>query len=670
MTGSVLESNQLATATSPYLKQHESNSVHWQEWNNQTLEHAKRLKKPILLSIGYAACHWCHVMAHESFEDNDTAVLMNELFINIKVDREERPDVDQIYMAALHAMGEQGGWPLTMFLTPDAVPYWGGTYFPPTPSHGRPAFKQVLKSLAQAIKTQPEAVQNNSQAVNTHLQKLSQPPENSIEPTADLFIQFHERALKLFDPAEGGIKGAPKFPNAPILENWARASLGDPQTEYGKAFLHSIERISNGGIYDHLRGGIARYSVDDKWLVPHFEKMLYDNAHFIRHLVFAHKMTGKKLFQIRIEETIGWLQDEMWLEGQGLASSLDADSDGVEGKFYVWSASEIQSLLQEKYQVFAKIYDVHESGNWEGSTILNRSAKADADPSTEELLSKCRAILLSERNKRIRPGRDDKIVTDWNGYAIRAIAEAGVYFKQPQWINFSSKIYRCVTESNQDSLAHSSLGGKSSGPANASDIGSIINAAITLNEATGNKAYLDDAGKWINQLENEFTDGAGGYYLTSKKTQDLIVRPRCDADEANPSGASQILEALQRYANHIGKPQIHTLAAKLAANQTAIANNSPFGMAGFMNALHTHLRSRHISINKEDAGTLLETAHSHPDMALTISQSSNAKNPLQPKRDEMIHVKKGTAIICDAQTCSAPLTTSAELQELLSRKPA
>ncbi|MEO0328086.1 MAG: DUF255 domain-containing protein, partial [Pseudomonadota bacterium] len=358
MTPSPFERNRLSEASSPYLQQHADNPVHWQIWSEETLSHAKAVDKPILLSIGYAACHWCHVMAHESFEDNTTGQLMNDLFVNIKVDREERPDIDQIYMAALHAMGEQGGWPLTMFLTPDGLPYWGGTYFPPAPAHGRPGFQQVLHSLSNAYHEQSDSLFKNTQALKKYLSEIHKIPPQQFVPDANLFLDFRNRTLKIHDPVNGGIKGAPKFPNAPIMETWARGIKPGETNQCQSAFIKTLEGLCNGGIYDHIGGGLSRYSVDDRWLAPHFEKMLYDNAHFLRHLSFAYRLTGKSLFRNRIEETISWLQREMTHKEGAFYSSVDADSEGEEGKFYVWTADEIDTILGHEAKSFAEIYDV------------------------------------------------------------------------------------------------------------------------------------------------------------------------------------------------------------------------------------------------------------------------------------------------------------------------
>ena len=667
MTPSPLESNQLAKASSPYLRQHADNPVNWQEWNDTTLKLAKELDRPILLSIGYAACHWCHVMAHESFEDPATAQLMNELFINIKVDREERPDIDQIYMAALHAMGEQGGWPLTIFLTPKTDPYWGGTYFPPTPSHGRPAFSQVLRALADAYVTQSESVIKNSTALTSHLTKLSIPPTQKPELSKNIVYDFQQKALSLFDPANGGIKGAPKFPNAPILENWARASGGDAQSDFGKAFLRTIERISNGGIYDHLAGGIARYSVDESWLVPHFEKMLYDNAHYLRHLVLAWKMTGQNIFRFRIEETIAWLLDEMLLPSGAFASSMDADSEGVEGKYYVWTAEELQEAIPENHDLFASTYGVREGGNWEGTNILNRLDSSEyLGDDDEGILGKIRSKLLILRKKRVPPEQDDKVLTDWNSYLIRAFCEAGQVLERRDWIAIGATAYRSITESNSpnEQLCHSKRNGQVGSPVNASDLGGLINASISLYETTADKEYLTNAKQYLTLLEEEFSDGEGGFFLTSANVSDLLIRPRCDQDEANPSGSSQILESMVRYGNLAGDTEVLDKAENLAINQLAISKTNPYGMAGFMAALHSWFEHKHVQLHGDIASTnqFLNELKNIPDLALTTSVGEIPESSIYDF-SEVKHT--AFAVVCSGRSCSAPLTTAEALGEYL-----
>src|SRR5437763_551941 len=376
--------NRLAQETSPYLLQHKHNPVDWWPWGPQALAEAKRVNKPILLSVGYAACHWCHVMAHESFENDATAKVMNELFVNIKVDREERPDIDQIYMAALHLLGEHGGWPLTMFLTPAGEPFWGGTYFPPEPRWGRPGFPQVLAAIGNAYRGDRDTVLKNVGALREGLAKLGRPQREEAAPpeiSTALTDRIAERLLREVDPLNGGIGTAPKSPQSGIFEllwrAWKRTRL-DP---YREAVIRTLTTISQGGIYDHLGGGYARYATDARWLVPHFEKMLYDNAELVSLLTLVWQDTRDPLYAQRVAETVGWLEREMTGPEGGVFSSLDADSEHEEGKFYVWSEAEIDAVLGERAALFKRFYDVSAAGNWEGHTILNRldnPALADA----------------------------------------------------------------------------------------------------------------------------------------------------------------------------------------------------------------------------------------------------------------------------------------------------
>lgn len=365
--------NRLTNASSPYLLQHQNNPVHWWEWSKEALEEAQKTNKPILLSVGYSACHWCHVMAHESFEDEATAALMNEHFVNIKVDREERPDIDQIYMQALHMLGQQGGWPLTMFLTPEGDPFWGGTYFPKEARHGSPAFKDILTAISQSFIADRDTIEENRQAIS---QALNKPPTEASPLSSFLITAAGKQLFNMQDDVEGGMKGAPKFPQASVQELIFRTSKAQKNTFMRDQFLKTTAAISQGGIYDHVGGGLARYAVDSIWLVPHFEKMLYDNAQFIEHLSWAYQETGDELFHIRIQEVVDWLERDMKLPEGGFASSMDADSEGVEGKYYVWSYDELKSLLPaEHFDLFITTYDVTPDGNWKA-----RSSSTDVTP--------------------------------------------------------------------------------------------------------------------------------------------------------------------------------------------------------------------------------------------------------------------------------------------------
>src|SRR5580692_5935208 len=364
--------NRLARETSPYLLQHQHNPVDWWAWGPDALAEAKRTNKPILLSVGYAACHWCHVMAHESFEDDATAAVMNELFVNIKVDREERPDIDQIYMAALHLLGEQGGWPLTMFLTPDGEPIWGGTYFPNTARYGRAAFVDVLREIARLFREEPQKIEQNRAALMERLAGAARKAGTVIIGAAELDNAARQLG-GIIDPVNGGIRGAPKFPQASLFELLWRGGLRSGEARYFAAVDVTLHHICEGGIYDHLGGGFSRYSVDERWLVPHFEKMLYDNAQLLELLAIAHQRNGKPLYRRRAGETVAWLKREMTTGEGAFSASLDADSEGEEGKFYVWSYDEVIGTLgREDGEFFARHYDVTPSGNFEGHNIINR----------------------------------------------------------------------------------------------------------------------------------------------------------------------------------------------------------------------------------------------------------------------------------------------------------
>ena len=369
--------NQLASQTSPYLLQHKDNPVHWRPWGPEALAEAKASGKPILLSVGYAACHWCHVMAHESFENAEIAALMNDHFINIKVDREERPDIDAIYMSALHMLGEQGGWPLTMFLTPEGEPFWGGTYFPPEPRYGRPGFPQILQEISRIFREEPQKVDANRTALTKALHARSLKDARGTPPP-DLASRVAGKLLQVMDAQNGGIQGAPKFPQTGILTLLWRNYLHTEDEAFAAPVRKALDHMCEGGIYDHLGGGFARYSVDAEWLVPHFEKMLYDNALLLDLLTLVWRTTGDARYAARIEETVTWISREMIAEGGGFAASLDADSEGEEGKFYVWSQAEIDAALGEDAALFKQAYDISPAGNWEGKNIPNRLHAADA----------------------------------------------------------------------------------------------------------------------------------------------------------------------------------------------------------------------------------------------------------------------------------------------------
>jgi uncharacterized protein YyaL (SSP411 family) len=665
------DGNLLAHETSPYLLQHKDNPVHWRPWGPAALEEAERTGKPILLSIGYAACHWCHVMAHESFEDPATAAVMNRLFVNIKVDREERPDVDQIYMAALHALDEQGGWPLTMFLTPRGEPIWGGTYFPKESRYGRPAFVAVLEEVARLFREEPEKIATNRRHLLERLQTAR--ASDALPLGAPLLDEAASRLLGLMDSIAGGTRGAPKFPQASLL-----AFLWRTGTRTGDARLRDIVRltlrqISNGGIYDHIGGGFCRYSVDAQWLIPHFEKMLYDNAQLIERLTYAWLETREPLFQRRVEETIDWLFREMRTEG-AFAASLDADSEGEEGRFYVWHPQEVRAALgAEDGARFEAAYNITSTGNWEGKSIPNRLGNGDFNPAEDAELALLRRRLLDERERRPRPARDDKILADWNGLMIAALALAGWSFERMDWIAAARQTYAFITETmmHNGRLGHSRRAGRLLFPGFASDHAALTKAALALHHATQEQAYLDDAAHFMNILHRHYASAEpGGYFMTADDSCPLIVRPRSLHDEAVPSATSLAADALIRLWHVTGSEDYRNeVDALLEKNSGAIGQNL-FAAAGLLAALDLRLTARQIVVvlpKNGSAAPLLEALRIHwrEHFILSVIAGENRLPPTHPAHGKKAIEGRATAYVCCGETCSLPVTEPADLVRLL-----
>jgi uncharacterized protein len=664
--------NLLKHEASPYLLQHRDNPVHWRPWGLTALAEARRDNKPILLSVGYAACHWCHVMAHESFEDQQTAAVMNRLFVNIKVDREERPEIDQIYMAALHQLGEQGGWPLTMFLTPDAEPIWGGTYFPPTAGYGRPAFIDVLNEVSRIFREEPDKVDANRNAI---LERLSHSqPKNSATLDVNFLDRAAKRLLELMDRTNGGINGTPKFPQTSLLELLWRAGERTKNRNFQEVVLTTLRNISAGGIYDHIGGGFARYSTDAKWLVPHFEKMLYDNAQLIELLALASIKTNEPLFRIRIEQTLAWLEREMVVEGGAYAASLDADSEGREGKTYVWTYSEIVDILGPiDGAFFASIYDITPGGNWEGTSIPNRLSDLHLkDAETEQRLEPLRHKLLEKRNARVQPGRDDKILTDWNGLAIAAIATAGALLKRPDWIAISRRTYQRALDlmSTDDRLAHSYRAGKRIFPGLATDYAALIKAALSLHAATQERPFLADAERLTASLRaHHWDENNPGYFLTADDADHLILRPRANIDEATPSASSLMGANLARLWRLTGNDDYRRDLDDMLQESAGEAAANLFAATGTLNSLDLRLNAIDVIIAKPpgtDATILLDEIRRHwsPNLFLSIHEDLSELPKAHPGSGKLPVDGKVTAYICRGETCSLPVTDPAQLADL------
>ncbi|MGC2525265.1 MAG: thioredoxin domain-containing protein [Stellaceae bacterium] len=666
-----MDKNRLGDETSPYLLQHRDNPVHWQPWSEATLAAAKAADRPILLSIGYAACHWCHVMAHESFEDPGIAARMNELFVNIKVDREERPDLDQVYQHALALMGEQGGWPLTMFLTPDGEPFWGGTYFPPEQRWGRPGFVQVLTAISEAYADKRDDVAKNVTVLRDALQRLGEPQpgggvtRRELDPVA-------ERLLRETDQIHGGIGTAPKFPQCGILELLWRGWKRTHQPAYREAVLKALDAMCQGGIYDHLGGGFARYSTDARWLVPHFEKMLYDNAELVSLLTLVWQETNSPLYRQRVEETLGWVEREMLTPGGGFASSLDADSEHEEGKFYVWSQAEIDTVLGPRAALFKRFYDVTREGNWEGRTILNRSASpALADEATESELAACRELLLRARASRVRPGWDDKVLADWNGLTIAAMAEAGIVFERPDWIATARAAFDFIRREMTDAdgrLLHSWRDGRARHPPTIDDYANLCRAALALREATGGNELVTQTEEWLAVLDRHYRNPAGGaYFFSADDTPALIARAQTAADSATPAGNGTLVGVLARLAVLTGDDRYRHRAEAIVATFSGELSRNFFPLATLLNNAELIAEPVQVVI----AGTvgdsrfeaLRQAAYgvSLPNRVVSTVAPGDTLPERHPAYGKGLVDGAAAAYVCVGPVCSLPLSDAEKL---------
>ncbi|MBI1215735.1 MAG: DUF255 domain-containing protein [Alphaproteobacteria bacterium] len=574
--------NLLSNETSPYLRQHKDNPVHWMPWGDEAFAKAKKEGKPVLLSIGYAACHWCHVMAHESFEDGETADLMNTLFVNVKVDREERPDVDMIYQNALSLLGQQGGWPLTMFLTPGGEPFWGGTYFPPHPRHGLPGFREVLRGVNAGFQEEGDKIAHNVKNITQALEKLQSHQQGHIV-TREIMDRICARFLSMTDTVNGGLGSAPKFPNLTIVSLLWDAWLRTEADPYKASVLNALTQMCQGGICDHIGGGFCRYAVDAEWLVPHFEKMLYDNALFLSLLSEVYRETRHPLFAMRIRETVDWLLREMRVtdkEGRtAFASSLDADSmtdAGVaqEGAYYVWRAPEVDELLGDEAEAFKTAYDITGFGNWEGMNIPNRLKNPGLmDEATEQKFSALRKKLLDARQRRPAPGRDDKVLADWNGLAISGLCKAGFALDAPEYIAAAQSAFDYVVahmSGPNKRLMHSCCEGQPAHAALLEDVTNMAAAALDLHEATGDARYAAHARDWAEILLDDYLDVENkGFFMSpapgGKKDATLILRPKTADDTATPAGNGTAVSVLTRLFSVLGEPAYLDMAEQTAS---------------------------------------------------------------------------------------------------------
>ena len=666
--------NQLAHETSPYLLQHADNPVDWMPWSPEALARAQAEKKPVLLSVGYAACHWCHVMAHESFEDPAIAAVMNEHYVNIKVDREERPDLDAIYQTALSLMGQPGGWPLTMFLTPEGDPFWGGTYFPPRNAYGRPGFPEVLRAIAQTYTAEPDKVRQNVAALRDGLRQQT---ENRPGGTFDQSVlnDIAQRLAQEVDRERGGIGTAPKFPQSSILTLLWRGFKRTGDVGLRDAVTVTLTRMCQGGIYDHLGGGFARYTTDADWLVPHFEKMLYDNAQLVQILTLVWQETRDPLYAARVRETIGWVLREMAVDGGGLASTLDADSEGEEGRYYVWTEAEIDKVLGDRAPAFKAVYGVTADGNWEDRSILTRGRQPGLlDDETEAALASDRERLLAERAGRIRPGWDDKVLADWNGLMIAALAEAGQVFDEPDWLAAARAAFAFVsTRMTQDGrLLHSWRHGQARHMGTLDDYAAMSQAALALFEATGDAAYVDQAKAWTAVADNHYWDEAnGGYFFTADDAETLIVRTKSIYDNAVPSGNGLMLGVLTRLFFLTGERDYGARAEAVASAFSGELARNFFPLATYLNNIDL-IRSiqQVVIVGPSEAAETGQLVRAVLDRSLTnrvlVRLEPNETLPdNHPAAGKGMLDGRPAAYVCVGMTCQAPVTEPAALAEAL-----
>jgi len=672
--------NRLAHEASPYLRQHAENPVDWYPWGEEALRAAREADKPILLSIGYAACHWCHVMAHESFEDPDTADLMNRHFINIKVDREERPDLDSIYMSAVVALTGQGGWPMTVALTPDGRPFFGGTYYPPTPRHGMPAFRQVLLALAEAWQERRGDVEGSAGEIADHLRQtaLAEALGGGGALNDDLLDQALNGLLRSFDSRLGGFGRAPKFPPSMTLEFLLRvyAQRGDGMALHMAE--HTLTKMAHGGIYDQLGGGFARYSTDEHWLVPHFEKMLYDNALLARVYLHAWQVTGKPLYRRVVEETLDFVLREMRHEGGGFYSSYDADSEGEEGKFYVWTADEIRAALGDEAERFMAAYGVSVAGNWEGHNILHIAEDLSGLGDLTGL-DEARQKLFAIRARRVPPGLDDKVLTAWNGLMLAAFAEAGRVLARPDYTAAAvanAKFLRATMRRDDGRLLRSwqAAAGDARYNAYLEDYAFLADGLLALYETTFDPRWFAWARELADRMLDHFSDPAGGFFDTSDDHEALLHRPKDVQDNATPSGNGMAAHVLLRLGLFTGEGRYWDTAERMVAGLYEPMARYPGAFAHWLGAAAFILAEpQEVAVIGDPAAagtrTLLDVVQRayRPDLVVAAGEGAAAEAiPLLANRERLDG--RAAAYVCRRFVCQRPTDDPAALVEQLGRQ--
>ena len=672
--------NQLIHETSPYLLQHADNPVEWYPWGEEAFEKARSENKPVLLSIGYSACHWCHVMAHESFENEDIAKLMNQLFVNIKVDREERPDLDQIYMNAVQMMTHHGGWPMTVFLTPDAVPFYGGTYFPPQDRYNMPGFPRVLISVAEAYRERQDDIRETGVSLLNELRRLSTSSGSDQPIERELLDAAFAGITRTYDSINGGFGGAPKFPPAMTLEFLLRTHARTNNREALEMVKHTCKQMADGGMYDQLGGGFHRYSTDAKWLVPHFEKMLYDNALLSRLYLHYFQVSQDQQARQTVEGILDYVLREMTHASGGFYSTQDADSEGHEGKFFVWDIEEVRSTLGERdARLFCSYYNITPSGNFEGKNIPNvtRSLERVAEQnavSVSELqmsLDESRRKLFELRETRIKPGRDEKVLTAWNGLMLASFAEAGVILNRPDYTDAARRNAEFVlSDLRKDSvLLRTWKDGVAKFNGYLEDYSFLIEGLVTLFETTGEFRWLEEAQTLTDRMIEEFWDNeGGGFFFTGKSHEDLIVRSKDYFDNATPSGNSVAAMVLLRLAILIDKENYRNLATAVLRELGDSARRYPSGFGYALSAadflVSTPKEVAIVGRDREDIQALLTVAWRRYLPNKVVAPGFGGESiPLLENRPLLN--AQATAYVCEHYTCKQPVNQPSELADQL-----
>ena len=678
--------NRLIDEQSPYLRQHAYNPVDWFPWGDEALQRAKTENKPILLSIGYSACHWCHVMERESFENDAIARLMNNNFVSIKVDREERPDLDQIYMDAVQMITGRGGWPLTMFLTPEAKPFFGGTYWPPEDRQGMPGFARILVAVANAYQSGANEVTHNVEKLTEALGALARYEPTEGDLRRDLAVAAARGLAGAYDSVNGGIGGAPKFPNTFVFSLFLRVFAAEGDESMGDMVRHTLKKMARGGIYDQIGGGFHRYSVDERWLVPHFEKMLYDNALLARIYADAGRALNEAEFLVISREILDYVLREMTSPEGGFYSSQDADSEGEEGKFFVWTPGEAEKILgPELAPVAERYFDISDEGNFEGENILHRTIEpADAarmfKKSEEEIESAIKTIrqkLLAEREKRIHPGRDEKILVAWNAMMIAAFAEGYRAHHESRYLDTARRACDFIMSKMWDghTLKRSYKDGKARFNAYLEDYALLAGAMIDLYEASLETRYLEQARMLADIIIERFLDTEkGGFFFTSDDHEALITRSKAAFDGSTPSGNSAAVMVLLRLAEYTGIDRYRTEAERALRLFREFIEKQPFGFSHMLEAVDLYNRgATEIALvgdsNSDEFRQWIERLGLLyiPNVALFVADSNGASNGELPEqlRGKLPVDGKVTAYVCRERTCTAPITEFKELAKEL-----